>query len=96
MCLLETKINRLASFLGEQIESTREFLVAKYAKRHGELEAEMEDDSELESESEEEEVRMTKENYPVGWDGNPIPYWLYKVSKARRRGSYKGGGEIRL
>lgn len=80
MCLLETKINRLASFLAEQVEGSREHLVAKYAKLPGELEAELDEDSEVESESEsEEEVRMTKENYPVGWDGNPIPYWLYKA-----------------
>jgi hypothetical protein len=22
---------------------------------------------------------MTIDNYPVGWDGKPIPYWLYKL-----------------
>lgn len=26
------------------------------------------------------EVRLTKMNYPVGWDGQPIPYWLYKLN----------------
>lgn len=80
MCLLETKINRLASFLAEQIEGTREHLISKFTKQPGELEAELDEDSDVESSSEsEEEVRMTKENYPVGWDGNPIPYWLYKL-----------------
>jgi len=34
----------------------------------------VEDDDE-----EEEPVRMTIENYPIGWDGKPIPYWLYKL-----------------
>jgi hypothetical protein len=23
---------------------------------------------------------LTKMNYPVGWDGQPIPYWLYKLN----------------
>jgi len=23
--------------------------------------------------------KMTIDNYPVGWDGKPIPYWLYKL-----------------
>lgn len=25
------------------------------------------------------EIKTTKDNYPVGWDGKPIPYWLYKL-----------------
>jgi len=25
------------------------------------------------------EIKMTIDNYPVGWDGKPIPYWLYKL-----------------
>jgi splicing factor 3A subunit 3 len=34
----------------------------------------------VEAESEEEEeVVVGKQNYPVGWDGKPIPYWLYKL-----------------
>lgn len=72
----------MASFLAEQVDGTREHVVSKYSKRPGELEAELEEDSELSSDSsDEEEVRMTKENYPVGWDGNPIPFWLYKVRR---------------
>jgi len=78
-CLLETKINRLSAFLSDQIEATRENIETKLARQPGEQDRELEENSELSSSSSEEEIRMTKENYPVGWDGNPIPYWLYKL-----------------
>lgn len=26
-----------------------------------------------------EQVRKTIDNYPVGWDGKPIPFWIYKL-----------------
>lgn len=43
-------------------------------------ELEEEEGSDVEAESEEEEeVVVGKQNYPVGWDGKPIPYWLYKL-----------------
>jgi len=45
-----------------------------------------EDEEEVEQEIKEKhfdedevEIKTTKENYPVGWDGKPIPYWLYKL-----------------
>jgi len=37
------------------------------------------DANEEENEEEEEEKRIGIKNYPVGWDGKPIPYWLYKL-----------------
>jgi len=73
------QISRLSDFLLEQIEATRVNIEKKQARLPGEKEAEMEADSDIESSSEEEEEVRTKENYPVGWDGNPIPYWLYKL-----------------
>jgi splicing factor 3A subunit 3 len=24
-------------------------------------------------------IKVQKANYPVGWDGKPLPYWLYKL-----------------
>jgi len=56
-------------------------LKKKQARNIIELQAVLdeEDVDESSSETSEEEVRMTKLNYPVGWDGNPIPYWLYNL-----------------
>eukprot|EP01123_Difflugia_compressa_P000764 TRINITY_DN10894_c0_g1_i1.p1 TRINITY_DN10894_c0_g1~~TRINITY_DN10894_c0_g1_i1.p1 ORF type:complete len:335 (+),score=70.16 TRINITY_DN10894_c0_g1_i1:87-1007(+) len=80
MMLVETKINRIAGLLAEQIEATKQNIEKKQARHYVENEADMEEDSDVESSSDdEEEIRMTKANYPVGWDGNPIPYWLYKL-----------------
>merc|ERR1712118_511248 len=31
------------------------------------------------SDSEEEEAPYNPKNLPLGWDGKPIPYWLYKL-----------------
>lgn len=31
------------------------------------------------SESDEEEKTYNPLNLPMGWDGKPIPYWLYKL-----------------
>lgn len=39
-----------------------------------------EDDyDEDEDEDEEEEILYNPKNVPLGWDGKPIPYWLYKL-----------------
>ena len=38
----------------------------------------IEEESDVDDE-EEEEVKLSKQNYPTDWAGNPIPYWLYKV-----------------
>ena len=34
-----------------------------------------EDDDELTKS----QIKTTIANYPIGWDGKPIPYWLYKL-----------------
>eukprot|EP01125_Pyxidicula_operculata_P020016 TRINITY_DN72_c0_g2_i1.p1 TRINITY_DN72_c0_g2~~TRINITY_DN72_c0_g2_i1.p1 ORF type:complete len:473 (-),score=112.21 TRINITY_DN72_c0_g2_i1:35-1399(-) len=76
----EIKINRLVTnFLNDQVDNTKLNIERKQARGYDNNDEE-DDNSDVESSSDdEEEVRMTKENYPVGWDGNPIPYWLYKL-----------------
>jgi splicing factor 3A subunit 3 len=81
--LKEYKIYRLANLLGEQLENTKLHIEKKQSRTPAEILAELEEeegsDVEPEEEEEEEEVIIGKQNYPVGWDGKPIPYWLYKL-----------------
>lgn len=30
-------------------------------------------------ESDEEDKKANPKNLPIGWDGKPIPFWLYKL-----------------
>lgn len=83
ICLLEYKVYRIGQLMEEVIENTKIYVETKLAKRYEEIQAdlEMEEDvaSDSESDDEEELTRRCIANYPVGWDGKPIPYWLYKL-----------------
>ena len=41
--------------------------------------AEIMDEGSDSEDEEEEDIRIGIKDYPVGWDGKPIPYWLYKL-----------------
>jgi len=82
--LKELRVEKIGELLGEQVNSTKAYIEKKQSlsaeERRKELEQEeQEEEEEEEEEDEEEPVRMTIENYPIGWDGKPIPYWLYKL-----------------
>lgn len=81
--LLEYKLQRLGEQLSDQIVSTKIHVETKLARRYEDIEADLEDEIEAMSDSDtDEEEEMTRRcitNYPVGWDGKPIPYWLYKL-----------------
>ncbi|PHT87481.1 hypothetical protein T459_09587 [Capsicum annuum] len=81
IALLEAKIRRLCDLLDETILRTRENVVKKQALTYEEMEAEREeDDVQAESESDEEDQQIYNPlKLPMGWDGKPIPYWLYKL-----------------
>jgi splicing factor 3A subunit 3 len=73
---LEFLINRLGDLLADAIVATKENIQKKQARRHDEDIMDDEDELEMPDLDEEiEEVRLTKKFYPVGWDGNPIPFW---------------------
>jgi len=88
---VEWKINQLIiKHLLEQLGNTKSNIEKKQSKTWDELRLEWEAEKKAEEaaekgeeekeESEEEpEIKMTIDNYPVGWDGKPIPYWLYKL-----------------
>lgn len=83
---LEAKIQAVCKkVLAETITNTKIHVEKKLSRLPDE---QSEDDDEIiptyskevePDEAEEMEIRTTKENYPVGWDGKPIPYWLYKL-----------------
>lgn len=80
--LLEVKINQLASLLTNVIETTKEYLQNRQARLLDEGASELvgeEQPPEDDNDDDETPVRMTKLHYPVGWDGQPIPYWLYRL-----------------
>jgi splicing factor 3A subunit 3 len=82
IALIEAQIYYLSELVKEQRAATKENVQRKQARGAGER-----NDSDVEasdSESEEEEddaddVPYNPKNLPLGWDGKPIPYWLYKL-----------------
>lgn len=79
LAALEAQVYRLTEILSEQRNATKENVQRKQARRDGEEEEE-EEASASESEDEaDDEVPYNPKNLPLGWDGKPIPYWLYKL-----------------
>ncbi|CAH0389639.1 unnamed protein product [Bemisia tabaci] len=79
--LLEAQIYRFTELLSEQRVATKENVQRKQARTEGER-----DDSDLEAsasdnedEEDDEDIPYNPKNLPLGWDGKPIPYWLYKL-----------------
>ncbi|KAL4680771.1 hypothetical protein H8959_022712 [Pygathrix nigripes] len=63
---------------GEQRHVTHENAQGKQARTGEEQEEEEEQISDSESEDEKNEITYNPKNLPLGWDGKPVPYWLYK------------------
>lgn len=78
---LEAQVYRLVEIVGEERQATRENVERKQARTSDELEEEDEEQAALDNESddEDEQVLYNPKNLPLGWDGKPIPYWLYKL-----------------
>lgn len=77
---LEAQVYRVSELLSDQRQATKENVQRKQARTAGEREESDEDVSESESEEEDsDEVIYNPKNLPLGWDGKPIPYWLYKL-----------------
>ncbi|KAL7692824.1 putative Zinc finger C2H2-type, splicing factor SF3a60 binding domain, SF3A3 [Plasmopara halstedii] len=85
----EVLIRRMYELLTEVVQGTISYLELKQTRTHEELQAEIEEedegtfsdvDVENENEEDEEEEQLYNPlNLPIGWDGKPIPYWLYKL-----------------
>lgn len=59
------------AFMDEEVDSDEEMAEAEAAA------AELEGGADADGRGE--QVRKTIDNYPVGWDGKPIPFWIYKL-----------------
>ncbi|KAK4523781.1 hypothetical protein GAYE_SCF00G1677 [Galdieria yellowstonensis] len=74
--------------LADEVANTKTYVEKKLSQSYTEIEAERiseeqalqnpEEESEEEGEEEEKPIYNPK-NIPLGWDGKPIPYWLYKL-----------------
>eukprot|EP01024_Parvocaulis_polyphysoides_P043850 TRINITY_DN40253_c0_g1_i3.p1 TRINITY_DN40253_c0_g1~~TRINITY_DN40253_c0_g1_i3.p1 ORF type:complete len:299 (-),score=67.01 TRINITY_DN40253_c0_g1_i3:145-1041(-) len=77
---LEVKLKRMCEVLIEQIKATKGHVEKKLSQAEGELQEDIDEDIEIEEESEDEDDYIYNPlKLPLGWDGKPIPYWLYKL-----------------
>ncbi|ESQ40537.1 hypothetical protein EUTSA_v10013305mg [Eutrema salsugineum] len=81
IALIEAKLKKLCNLLDETIERTKQNVVKKQALTYEEMEEEREgEEVRAESESDDEDDQIYNPlRLPMGWDGKPIPYWLYKL-----------------
>lgn len=81
VALKEERITNLAALLDEVIESTRDFIEKKQTWTGDERAAMLDSDDEISDDDEDsdDEKFVNYKNVPLGWDGKPIPYWLYKL-----------------
>eukprot|EP00922_Rhytidocystis_sp_ex-Travisia-forbesii_P011922 GHVS01017811.1.p1 GENE.GHVS01017811.1~~GHVS01017811.1.p1 ORF type:complete len:621 (+),score=122.71 GHVS01017811.1:45-1907(+) len=71
VCHLQKKQSRSAKELEQEVEEEEEIGAM------GEVEVEEEEDEE--QEDDEDKPIYNPLNLPLGWDGKPIPFWLYKL-----------------
>jgi splicing factor 3A subunit 3 len=79
--LIEARLYRLSEILSENRRDTIENVERKQARTGDEREEDEEEaiNEEVESDHEDDGVIYNPKNLPLGWDGKPIPYWLYKL-----------------
>jgi splicing factor 3A subunit 3 len=81
IALMEVKMRRLCELLDEVFVRTKENAEKKLTLTYEEMEAEREEEEvQADTESDDEEQQIYNPlKLPMGWDGKPIPYWLYKL-----------------
>jgi len=77
---VEAQIYRLSELLSDQRNSTKENVTRKQARTAGENEeSDEEGDASDSDDDDDDDIPYNPKNLPLGWDGKPIPYWLYKL-----------------
>lgn len=90
MALQETWIVRMRTLLDEVFVQTQNQVRKKQSSSYTEIEAEKDAQNAKQllastamaaedSDSDEDRVKYNPKNLPMGWDGKPIPYWLFKL-----------------
>lgn len=80
VAMIEAKVAHLAGLLENERKLTEENIVRKQARSGQEREEEEDEVPDNEDDDEDDdEVIYNPKNLPLGWDGKPIPYWLYKL-----------------
>lgn len=87
LALKEALIQFYIEHLGEFIDATKDRVTKKQTQSYEELEAELAaeeelgeiDLDELSDDDAEDHILHNPLNLPLGWDGKPIPFWLYKL-----------------
>eukprot|EP00938_MAST-03A_sp_MAST-3A-sp1_P004407 g4407.t1 len=83
---MEYLLQKFLEKFEDVIEATKRHVEQKQIRTWEELEKERTETQEAEailnaeeSESDEEEAPYNPKNVPLGWDGKPIPYWMYRL-----------------
>lgn len=88
MAFAEIQIRKMVEMLTEVLDATKAFIETKQTRTQEELQAEIDDDEmgtladidlDDDDDDDEESPFYNPLNLPLGWDGKPIPYWLYKL-----------------
>ena len=78
----EFQISKYKDLLNDIIQNTKNQIRKKQTMNYIELEADIINENEIKkleiTESDTKKIYNPK-NIPIGWDGKPIPYWLYKI-----------------
>lgn len=78
IALMEAKLEKLCELLSETITRTKDKVVNKHGQNYEEMGRDDEEVPEVESDDEDQQI-YNPLKLPMGWDGKPIPYWLYKL-----------------
>ena len=81
IALLEAQLYRYAELVSDRRDATKENVQRKQARTQRELDEEndSEDSASDNDDNADDDVPYNPKNLPMGWDGKPIPYWLYKL-----------------
>lgn len=85
LAAIEDRVIQFAELLRNDIQATTSYIEKKQTRSYEEMTADQEARATLalyqeeDKEEEDENTLYNPKNVPLGWDGKPIPYWLYKL-----------------